>query len=118
MTKNPNIHKSCGDWRGYKAHIWEGGHREPLIVRWPGRVMPSTNALTCLTDFVATCAAIVDTELPDNAAEDSYDILSVLLGEKYAASGHRPVSTMEDVKMRVFQLRASLGVSLRKKVDP
>ena len=27
-------HKSCGDWRGYKAHIWEGGHREPLIARW------------------------------------------------------------------------------------
>ena len=30
-------HKSCGDWRGYKAHIWEGGHREPLVCRWPGR---------------------------------------------------------------------------------
>jgi len=25
-------HLSCGDWRGYKAHIWEGGHRVPFVV--------------------------------------------------------------------------------------
>ena len=57
-------HKSCGDWRGYKAHIWEGGHREPLIARWPGVIAPNTetDALTCLTDLMATCAAIVGTE--------------------------------------------------------
>jgi len=77
-------HKSCGDWRGYKAHIWEGGHREPLIARWPGRIIPATttDALTCLTDFMATCAAIVSQDLPDNAAQDSYNILPVLLGEE------------------------------------
>jgi arylsulfatase A-like enzyme len=77
-------HKSCGDWRGYKAHIWEGGHREPLIARWPGQIAPNTttDALTCLMDFMATCAAVVDTELPDDAAEDSYNMLPVLLGEK------------------------------------
>jgi arylsulfatase A len=31
--------------------------------------------LTCLTDFMATCAAIVGEELPDDAAEDSHNIL-------------------------------------------
>ena len=31
-------HRSSGPWRGFKAHIWEGGHREPLIISWPGRV--------------------------------------------------------------------------------
>ncbi len=31
-------HKSCGDLRGYKADIWDGGHREPLLVRWPARI--------------------------------------------------------------------------------
>jgi len=77
-------HKSCGEWRGYKAHIWEGGHREPLIVQWPGRIRPATttNELACLTDFMATCAAIVNENIPNNAAEDSYNILPVLLGEK------------------------------------
>ncbi len=77
-------HKSCGDWRGYKSHIWDGGHREPLIARWPGVIQPgtTTDELTCLTDFMATCAAIVEVDLPENAAEDSYNILPVLVGEK------------------------------------
>ena len=77
-------HKASGDWRGYKSHIWEGGHREPLIARWPGQIAPNTqtDALTCLSDFMATCAAIVDAELPDDAAQDSYNLLPVLLGEK------------------------------------
>ncbi len=76
-------HKSCGDWRGYKAHIWDGGHREPLIARWPGVIKPGTTSaeLTCLTDVMATCATIVGTELPKNAAEDSYNILPALVGE-------------------------------------
>lgn len=78
-------HKSCGDWRGYKSHIWEGGHREPLIARWPGHIQPgsTTDELTCLTDFMATCAAIVGEALPDDAAEDSYSILPILLGEEH-----------------------------------
>ncbi len=75
-------HKSCGDWRGYKAHIWEGGHREPLIARWPGVIQPNTttHALTCLTDLMATCAEIVGTDVPDDAGQDSCNILPALLG--------------------------------------
>jgi arylsulfatase A len=74
-------HKSCGDWRGYKAHIWEGGHREPLVCRWPG-VIPansSSDELVCLVDLMATCAAIVGRKLPHSCAEDSYNILPALL---------------------------------------
>jgi len=74
-------HKSCGDWRGYKSHIWEGGHREPLIARWPGKIKPNTisDQLVGLTDLMATLAAITDTPLPDDAAEDSVNILPALL---------------------------------------
>lgn len=77
-------HKSCGDWRGYKAHIWEGGHRIPLLVRWPGRVSPGTvtDSLLCLTDILATVASVVRVQPPDNAAEDSFDMLPVLLGDR------------------------------------
>jgi len=77
-------HKSCGDWRGYKAHIWEGGHREPFIAKWPGHIAPNTttDALICLTDFMSTCAAIVDADISDDAAQDSYNILPILTGEK------------------------------------
>lgn len=33
-----NGHASAGELRGYKSHIWEGGHRIPFIARWPGRI--------------------------------------------------------------------------------
>jgi arylsulfatase A-like enzyme len=73
-------HRSCGALRGHKAHIWEGGHREPLVVRWPGTIAPGTvtGEMVCLTDIMATCAAITGYELPDDAAEDSFDITSAL----------------------------------------
>jgi arylsulfatase A-like enzyme len=78
-------HKSAGPWRGYKSHVWEGGHRVPFIARWPGRIRPnSTNdELICLTDLIATCAGIVGEELPEDAGQDSHNVLPVLLGEKH-----------------------------------
>jgi len=74
-------HKSCGDWRGYKAHIWEGGHREPLVCRWPGAIPANTSSgeLVCLVDLMATCCGILGREPPENSAEDSYNILPALL---------------------------------------
>jgi len=79
-----NGHKSAGDFRGYKSHVWEGGHRVPFIARWPGRIKPGTesNQLICLTDLMATCAAIVGEKLPREAAPDSFNIIDALLGKK------------------------------------
>ncbi len=70
-------------FRGHKADIFEGGHRIPFIVRWPAKVKAGTvsDQPVCLTDLMATCAAIVGETLPDSAGEDSYNILPVLLGE-------------------------------------
>jgi arylsulfatase A-like enzyme len=75
-------HFSMGAWRGIKYEAWEGGHRMPLIARWPGRIQPGavSGELVCLTDLMATCAAAVGTKLPANAGEDSYNALPVLLG--------------------------------------
>ena len=75
-------HDGARPWRGVKRDQWEGGHRTPFIVRWPGKVKAGTTSdqITSLTDVMATCAAIVDAKLPDNAAEDSYNMLPVLLG--------------------------------------
>ena len=33
-------HYPSGPLRGYKSDVWEGGHRVPFIVRWPGVVQP------------------------------------------------------------------------------
>ncbi len=74
-------HYPSAAFRGTKADIWEGGHRVPFIVRWPGKVKPATrsDALVCLTDFMATAAEITGAKLPDTAAEDSFSFLPALL---------------------------------------
>jgi arylsulfatase A len=68
--------------RGYKADIWDGGHRIPFIVRWPGKIKAGsrTDQITCLTDLMATCAEIVGVKVPDSTGEDSVSIVPVLLG--------------------------------------
>ena len=74
-------HKSCGNLRGYKAHIWEGGHREPFIIRWPEIVKPNTvcGHLVGLNDFMATCADILGVDLKGDEAEDSVSFMPLLI---------------------------------------
>jgi arylsulfatase A-like enzyme len=66
-------HDGARPWRGIKRDNWEGGHRVPFIVRWPKEIEAGviSDQSTCLTDIMATIAAVVGTDLPDDAAEDS-----------------------------------------------
>jgi arylsulfatase A-like enzyme len=78
-------HYSMGSWRGVKRDSWEGGHRVPYVARWPGRIKAgsSSSEVICQTDLMSTLAALTGYRLPaEDAAEDSYNILPVLLGEK------------------------------------
>lgn len=79
-------HASMGRWRGIKRDLWEGGHRVPFLARWPGRIPAGTEGkqTICLTDLMATCAALAGVRLPDDCAEDSYDIIAALTGEATA----------------------------------
>jgi len=81
--RGANGHKSAGDFRGYKANIWEGGHRVPFIAQWPGKIEPGSinDEVISLTDMLATFAALIETGLSKNEGEDSFNILPVLLGE-------------------------------------
>lgn len=74
-------HKANLDWRGRKADIYEGGHRVPLIVKWPNKVPSNTvsNELVSLTDFMATAAAMTGAEISKGMAEDSKNMLPGLL---------------------------------------
>ena len=74
---NAKGHNPSHHFRGTKADIFDGGHRIPFIVRWPGHVKAGTTSdqLICLTDLFATCADILGAKLPDNAAEDSVSFL-------------------------------------------
>jgi arylsulfatase A-like enzyme len=77
-------HKSARDLRGFKSHIWEGGHRIPFIARWPGKIKAGSTSdeVICLTDLMATCAAILGVEPPIDTGPDSFNLLPALLGHK------------------------------------
>ncbi|MCG8602275.1 MAG: arylsulfatase [Verrucomicrobiales bacterium] len=70
--------------RGSKADIWDGGHRIPFLVRWPGKVEPASfcDQLICLTDLFATVAEITGQSVPGLTCEDSVSFLPALSGEK------------------------------------
>jgi hypothetical protein len=76
-------HDPSAGRRGYKADIYDGGHRIPMMVRWPGRVAAGAGCggFVCLGDFMATCADLLNVKLPDDAAEDSISFLPVLLNK-------------------------------------
>jgi arylsulfatase A-like enzyme len=76
-------HDGARPWRGVKRDNWEGGHRVPMLVRWSGKVKPGSisEQTVCLTDLIATCAALVEYVLPNDAAEDGFDLSPILFGE-------------------------------------
>jgi arylsulfatase A len=72
-------HRSSGPLRGVKRDLYEGGHRVPFVVKWPGVVKPGavSDALVSQVDLMATLAAVVGADLPADTAHDSYDLLPV-----------------------------------------
>jgi len=75
-------HFPSGPLRDYKSSVFEGGHREPFIVRWPGKVAAGATCgqLVHQADVLATLAEIFGTTLPPNAGEDSFSFLPLLRG--------------------------------------
>lgn len=96
---------SSGEYRGVKRDIYEGGHRVPLIVRWPGQVKANSvsDEVVSQVDLAATFAAMIDYPLGKDEAIDSYNLLPVLNGEDYA----RPLrkATVQNTSARKFALR-------------
>jgi len=76
-------HDGARPWRGVKRDQWEGGHRVPFIARWPGRIKANSKSdqVLCLTDMMATCAALTGAKIPAKDGEDSVNMLPALLGK-------------------------------------
>jgi arylsulfatase A-like enzyme len=80
-------HRCNGALRGYKGGPYEGGHRVPLLARWPGKVPSGATSreLVCTVDLLATAAALTGRPLPEGAGPDSFSFLPALLEERPAA---------------------------------
>lgn len=75
-------HDSNAGRRGQKGDVWDGGHRVPLIARWPGVIESGrvSDALISLTDLPATFSEMTETALGEGQAEDSQSFWSLLCG--------------------------------------
>jgi arylsulfatase A-like enzyme len=82
-------HYPSGPLRDYKTSVYEGGHRVPFVVKWPGVVKAGSvcKQLVLQADTLATLAEILGTTLPETAGEDSFSLMPLLKGED------RPIRT-------------------------
>ncbi|VGO19659.1 sulfatase family protein [Pontiella sulfatireligans] len=99
-------HHSSWIYRGMKGTNWEGGHRVPFIARWPKVIKAGgvSEALSCTTDLMATCAEMVGQKLDDTAGEDSVSFLPALKGEEIPGGKNRLVIHHSD--KGVFSIRS------------
>ena len=86
-------HASNLHFKGGKRDIYEGGHRVPFLMRWPETIKAGSvvDIPVCQTDMLATITDILGVELPENAGEDSFSLLSAMKGETYDRSLRGPV---------------------------
>ncbi len=76
-------HRQNGELLGFKFGVWEGGHRVPFIVRWPGRVEPGTvsDQLLGNVDMLATFAAVTEQEFDKTQLGDSVNMLPAMIDD-------------------------------------
>lgn len=72
---------------GGKGSTWEGGFREPLIVRWPNRIPAGSicHEMATMMDFLPTLAGLTGAQIPTDRKIDGHNILS-LMTDKNAKS--------------------------------
>ena len=75
-------HRPSGPFRSGKYSIYEGGTRVPMISSWPANGLSGvqSSALVDHVDLLGSFAALLDQDLPADAAIDSVNTLSSFLG--------------------------------------
>lgn len=91
-------HYPSGEYRGAKADIYEGGHRIPMIVKWPNRMKGDTvcEETVSLVDFIATLSEVVGVPLTDSTGEDSVSNLSLWTNQQNAQKIHEAIVNHSD----------------------
>lgn len=87
----PAITGSVGPFLGGgKYTIFEGGHRMPMLMHWPGTINTgSSSALTSVLDLMPTFATLVGSILPLGHAFEGADLMPILTGDEQRRLDHR-----------------------------
>jgi arylsulfatase A-like enzyme len=120
-------HDSSGGLRGMKGDAWEGGHRMPFIVRWPGTAAAGSvcDQTIGFTDLLATLADVVGTVLPEGAGPDSISFLAALRGRPFErtplvmqSGGGGGFMTIRSGRWKLIEGLGSGGFSQPPKIQP
>lgn len=87
-------HRCNGELLGQKTDVWEGGHRLPLLARWPAHIPAGTERKPLFTqvDFMATFAELAHIPMPAGASPDGASDLAAFLDP-----AHSPTKRTEAV---------------------
>lgn len=102
---------SAGPLREGKGTMFEGGCREPTLMRWPGKIPAGTDCheLASTIDILPTVAKLIDAPLPDHKV-DGKDIRPLMFGEPGAKSPHEAFyqyyagGQLQSIRDRQFKL--------------
>lgn len=78
---------SNGELRGWKWHLYEGGIRVPMIMRWPGHIPANrvdTQSVIHAADFAPTLVALAGAEMPLGYEPDGLDVRQALEGKSFS----------------------------------
>jgi len=82
---------SAGPLRGKKGSTWEGGMREPCIMRWPGKIPAGKvcGEIATIMDMLPTVARLAGTKEPADRVIDGKDIWPLMAGKPGAKTPHQ-----------------------------
>jgi arylsulfatase A-like enzyme len=109
----------AGPHRGRKASLYEGGIRQPLVIRWPGRVRPGSRDATTIAggvDLLPTLARVAGAQAPSGNGVDLTaawqgfprssrpDLMFAYGG--YGVAGKSPIPHLERDRSPPFAIRS------------
>jgi len=111
--------------RGYKFQTYEGGMREPTIMRWPGKIPAKRvcGEVAGTIDMLPTIAKLIGGEVPTDRVIDGKDIWPLMAGEAGASSPHEGYyyykgTNLEAVRCGKWKLRLTRRRVRRKRGEP
>jgi arylsulfatase A len=96
---------SAGPLREGKGTMWEGGYREPCVMRWPGKIPTGTKCaeLASTIDIFPTVAKLIGAQVPTERKIDGKDIWPLMSAAPDATSPHDVLYCYYDRQLRAVR---------------